>query len=147
MPSSSGFLLTALLDTPQGASPLEHAPSVHAPLVQDATELEMVKQQLILLLGIKQGELLCAPEFGHRLYQYAFMPNIEPVRQRLAQHITQIIQRCVPAAKAVEVSVVADAKQPTQVSLEIKFRLESERSAAKLTMQYGMQGERHAQLS
>ena len=134
MPPTRGWIISGMPDFTNSSGALLH----------HGSELDQVKQSLLMLLSIRKSELLCAPDFGHALQQFAFMPNLNLVRNQIAQHISQIISQCEPRAKHVDIRVECHPEKMTHVQLEIAFQLGSEHSRTQLTLSYHMQGGLHA---
>jgi phage baseplate assembly protein W len=55
------------------------------------TDFDLVKRDLLNHLNIREGELPGRPEFGTRIYNFAFDPNTDQTRRAVTKELERVI--------------------------------------------------------
>ncbi len=82
-----------------------------------------VRQAIEIILRTRPGEQLMHPEFGGGLEDFAGQPNSVTTRRRIQEQVQGALVRWEPRAEVLRVDVTEIPDQPTNVRVEIAYRL------------------------
>ncbi len=102
--------------------PLFAAPDANGELHYPSLEAS-VRQAIRIILSTRPGEQLMRPEFGAGLEDFVHEPNTLTTRRRIYDRITEALARWESRILLDRVDVSEMAGQPTQVRVEILYRL------------------------
>jgi phage baseplate assembly protein W len=102
--------------------PLFTVPDANGELHYPSLEAS-VRQAIRIILSTRPGEQLMRPEFGAGLENFMHEPNTLTTRRRMYERITESLARWEPRALLDRVDVSEVPGQPTQVRVEILYRL------------------------
>ncbi len=102
--------------------PLFAAPDANGELHYPSLEAS-VRQAIRIILSTRPGEQLMRPEFGAGLEDFVHEPNTLTIRRRMYDRITEALARWESRILLDRVDVSEVAGQPTQVRVEILYRL------------------------
>ena len=114
--------------------------------LRDADLQEHVRQSVMLLLTIRQGERFLQPRFGNKLHQFTFAPNSEALRKHIGAHVQQIISEQEPRVRDVEVEVQPLKKEPTRLSIEVSYKLNDSDTSSTVYVKLDLLGDSSAKL-
>lgn len=102
--------------------PLFAAPDANGELQYPSLEAS-IRQAIRIILSTRPGEQLMRPEFGAGLEDFVHEPNTLTTRRRIYDRITEELARWESRILLDRVDVSEVAGQPTQVRVEILYRL------------------------
>ena len=102
--------------------PLFAVPDANGELHYPSLEAS-VRQAIRIILSTRPGEQLMRPEFGAGLEDFVHEPNTLTTRRRIYDRITEALARWESRILLDRVDVSEVAGQPTQVRVEILYRL------------------------
>lgn len=102
--------------------PLFAAPDANGELHYPSLEAS-VRQAIRIILSTRPGEQLMWPEFGAGLEDFLQEPNTLTTRRRIYDRITEALARWETRILLDRVDVSEVAGQPTQVRVELLYRL------------------------
>lgn len=102
--------------------PLFAVPDAHGELHYPSLEAS-VRQAIRIILSTRPGEQLMRPEFAAGLEDFVHEPNTLTTRRRIYDRITESLARWESRILLDRVDVSEVPDQPTQVRVEILYRL------------------------
>lgn len=105
-------------------------------------DTEIVAQALRMLLRTSPGERLMRPDYGCALRRYLFAPNTVATRRMIAEEVARSVSRFEDRVDLTGVDVVADAGDPAQLDVTIRYTLRRTGAAAALTDTFRLDGQR-----
>lgn len=82
-----------------------------------------VRENIRVILLMRQRERVMLPEFGGSLDRYLYEPNTPATRQRLHDEIERALTRWEPRIRVEAVAVEPDPRDPVAVIATIDYRL------------------------
>jgi phage baseplate assembly protein W len=101
---------------------------------------DSVRQQIKVILRTRPGELLMHPDFGAGLEELLHEPNTIEVRRRIRDRVATSIARWEPRAIVDRVDVLEVDGAPTEVRVDIAYRLARTGVAQQLGLSMGLGG-------
>jgi phage baseplate assembly protein W len=84
---------------------------------------QSVRQSIEVILRVRPGELLQHPDFGGGLEDFVGQPNNVTTRRRIVEVVMGSLSRWEPRLEPLRVDVQEIPDRPTQVRVEIAYRL------------------------
>jgi phage baseplate assembly protein W len=113
--------------------PLFALPDAHGRLDWPVLE-RSVRDTLQALLATRPGEQLMRPDFGAGLDRLLHEPNTLATRRRIQVLVTEAVTRWEPRIVLDRVDVLEVDGEPTQIRVEIAYRLQRTGQAATLAL-------------
>lgn len=113
--------------------PLFALPDEHGRLAWPVLE-RSVRDTLQALLATRPGEQLMRPDFGAGLDRLLHEPNTLATRRRIQVLVTDAVTRWEPRIVLDRVDVLEVDGEPTQIRVEIAYRLQRTGEAATLAL-------------
>ena len=129
MPLPPPLLSWPLLPVPDGNGQL------HYPNLEDS-----VRQRIELILRTRPGEQLMRPEFGGGIEEFLQQPNTLTTRRRLHDRISEALERWENRILLDHVDVQEVPDQPSQLRLEIGYRLRRTDARRQLGITLALEG-------
>jgi phage baseplate assembly protein W len=101
---------------------------LHWPTLEDS-----VRQMIQVILLTRPGEQLMHPEFGAGLADFLHEPNTLLVRRRIRDRVAESLEEWEPRLELDGVEVWEIPERPTEIAVEIAYRLR--RTGASATLQ------------
>ena len=118
-----------LLPVPDGNGQL------HYPNLEDS-----VRQRIELILRTRPGEQLMRPEFGGGIEEFLQQPNTLTTRRRLHDRISEALERWENRILLDHVEVREVPDQPSQLRVEIGYRLRRTDALRQLGITLALEG-------
>ena len=129
MPLPPPLLSWPLLPVPDGNGQL------HYPNLEDS-----VRQRIELILRTRPGEQLMRPEFGGGIEEFLQQPNTLTTRRRLHDRISEALERWESRILLDHVEVREVPDQPSQLRVEIGYRLRRTDALRQLGITLALEG-------
>ena len=91
-----------------------------------------VRQAIRVILQTRPGEQLMRPEFGAGLEEFVHEQNTLTTRRRIRDVVVESLERWEPRITVERVDVWEQPERPTDVRVEIAYRLRRTRAAQQL---------------
>lgn len=82
-----------------------------------------VREHIRLILATGRGERIGVPEFGAGLTEFLFEPNTPTTHRLIKGRVENALTRWEPRIRVEDVTVAADAQQPSRCIATVRFRL------------------------
>lgn len=91
--------------------------------LRPARDDESVRQTILNILLTRPGERLMRPQFGAGLTDFVHQPNNGTTRALIANLVHKAVAEWEPRISVSEVLVSTDGTDPSQVHIEIRYRM------------------------
>ena len=108
---------------------------LHYPSLEDS-----VRQCIQVILSTRPGEQLMRPEFGAGLDTFLHEPNTLVTRRRIRDRVQASLQQWEPRIQLQQVDVDEVSNQPSQIRVEIWYRIRRTGSLEQLGLTMQLEG-------
>ncbi len=84
-----------------------------------------IEASIRVILATAKGERVMRPEFGSVIQDFVFSPNNATTHGLLAYHVTDALRQWEPRIEVTLVDVSADPDEPSQVRIDIAYRVKA----------------------
>lgn len=113
----------------------------HVGQVALASEIESIRQSLLLLLTTIPGERVMRSSYGCDLFRLAFAPNDDTTSGLAIHHVRKAIERWEPRIDIVAIDATADESESSRLVIAIEYRIRRTGQNASLLYGFSLNGE------
>lgn len=84
---------------------------------------EAVRQSIWMILSTARGERVMRPDFGCGIYDLVFTTNPTGTLGQISNEVEQALTRWEPRIDLLDVQVVNNEQEPTQLMIQIHYRV------------------------
>jgi len=107
--------------------------------IQMAEYDEAVRQSIWMILSTARGERVMRPDFGCGIYDLVFTTNPTGTLGQISNEVEQALTRWEPRIDLLDVQVVNDDQEPTQLLIQIHYRVRTTNNRFNLVYPFYIQ--------
>ena len=104
------------------------------------TDLESVRQAILILLSTLPGERVMRPEYGCQLHRLVFSPNDETTAGLAIHYVRQALDRWEPRIEIMHLDAWQHTEEPEQLMIGLIYRVRATQQVENVTFALNLAG-------